>query len=422
MARLWYILHLLSINIKNKEQHFNMTRKTFDDPAKVYDFEKCEACGTCLSKCHYLKYSPERAKEEIRRLREGEPSAVLNKCIGCWSCDLYCPNDCRPYSLIRSRWQARYEKYGLPEKARYLMPHEFPNFRSVVRYTPEETAFIEKIKNPPDSDTVLYTGCNTLVIADALRSKIFDGLPAFGSLDYCCGEMYYRMGVFDTARQAAEKLKKVFSGLKGRKVVFVCAACMDMVTNIYPNEFGIDLGVEGQFITNWLEEQIDSGKLKVTNPLNKKVTIQDSCHAKMLGREMYDSPRRLLAKLGAEVVEMEATQTESHCCGIAGGCARYSIVDLAKAGLGRLAETRGPRPDMTAAYCHGCLISLAIMRQFERWTPPLYPLIQLVQLATGENPQLGLTHSRAKRVMFGIARHAGPKMVSPKRFFLKPIE
>ncbi|MFA6449933.1 MAG: (Fe-S)-binding protein [bacterium] len=399
-----------------------MAEKKYDDPTQVYDAEKCEECGTCLSKCHYLKYTPERAKEEIRRLRAGERSEVMNRCIGCWSCDLYCPNGCRPYSLIRSRWMERYEKYGVPEKARYLMPHEFPNFRSEMRYTPEESALIEKIKTPPDSDTVLYTGCNTLVIADVLRSGIFDGLPAFGSLEYCCGEMYYRMGIFDTGRQAGEKLKKVFSKLKGRKVVFICAACMNMVMNIYPREYGIDFGVEGQFITNWLEDRIDSGKLKITNPLNKKVTIQDSCHAKMMDSEMYDSPRRLLKKIGAEVVEMKNTTTESHCCGIAGGCARYSIVDLARAGLGRLNDTRAPQPDMTAAYCHGCLISLAIMRQFERWTPPLYPLVQMVQLAAGEDPKLSLTASRAMQTLVGIARRSGPKMLSPKRFFMKPIE
>jgi len=398
-----------------------MSRTQWSDPTQVYDFERCEECGTCLSKCHYLKLTEERAKEEIKRLRAGQPSVALNRCIGCWSCDLYCPNGCRPYSLIRSRWHDRYEKYGLPEKARYLMPHEFPNFRSVIRYTPEEREFLGRIKTPPDADAVLYTGCNTLVIAKALMSGIFEGLPAFGSLEYCCGEMYYRMGIFESARQSALKLKKIFDGLKTRKVVFICAACMNMVMNIYPREFGVDFGVEGQFITDWLNERIDSGKIKITNPLNKKVTLQDSCHAKMIGERMYESPRKLIEKLGGEVVEMKATTTESHCCGIAGGCARYSIVDLARAGMGRLAETRGPRPNMTAAYCHGCLLSLAIMRQVERWTPPVYPLVQLVQLAAGENPPLGLTDSRARRVLLGIIGHAGPKLVSWKRFRLKEI-
>lgn len=392
------------------------------DPLKSYDYERCETCGTCLSRCDYMKLSVERAKEEMLLMRDGKPGMAAGRCVGCWSCDVNCPNNCRPYSLIRSIWAGRYVESGLPERARYLMPHEFPNFRSVIRYSPEEASFIESIKNPPDSEVVLYTGCNTLVIAAALQSEIFRGLPAFGSLEYCCGEMYYRMGLFESARQSALKLKEIFGRLKARKIVFACAACMNMIANIFPKEFGIDFGYECQFITNWLEERIENGELEIVSPIEKKVTVQDSCHSKIMGPEMHESPRRLLKAIGAEVVEMENTKDESHCCGIAAGCARYSIVDLAKAGLSRLAETRGPNPDWTTAYCHGCLLSLSIMRQFEFWAPPVYPLIQLVQLAAGGTPPLGLSASRARQVLFGIMRHAGPKLLSRKRFFVCEIE
>ncbi len=396
-----------------------MPEETKINPADFYKFEECKVCGTCLSKCHYMGFDESRAKEEMGRIRDGLPSKVLSKCVGCWSCDLYCPNGCRPYSLIRTRWRDRYDKDGLPERARYLMPHEFPNFRSGINYPDGEREFVESLKTLPDGDTVMYTGCNTLVIAKTLQSPIFDGLPMFGSLDYCCGEMYYRMGVFDAARQSAENLKKVFSGLKVKKIVFACAACMDMVTNIYPNEFGVDFGIEGQFITEWIEERIDSGKIEIKNPLNKKVTVQDSCHLKMLGSGLYDSPRRLLSKIGAEVVEIENTKEDSNCCGIAAGCSKFSIVDLTVTGMKRLAEANRTGADIATAYCHGCLLSLAIMKQFEVWAPPVYPLIQLVQLAAGENPPMGLTASRARRVLLGIMTHSGPKLASRKRFRLK---
>jgi Fe-S oxidoreductase len=396
-----------------------MSGETEKNPAGVYDADNCKVCGTCLSRCNYLRYGESRAKEEIRRLRAGLPSPVLTRCAGCWSCDLYCPNGCRPYSLIRSRWNERYNESGLPERARYLMPHEFPNFRSIIKYPADELAFVESLKTLPGGDTALYTGCNTLVIARALQSRIFDGLPMFGSLDYCCGEMYYRMGAFDAARQSALKLKRIFAELEPKKIVFTCAACMNMITNIYPKEFGIDFGVEGRFVTDWLEERIDSGKIEIKNPLKKKAAVQDSCHSKMMGREMHDSPRRLLAKLGAEIVEMKNTKDESNCCGIASGCAKYSIVDMTMTGMKRLADAGRTGADMTAAYCHGCLLSLGIMRQFEFWAPPLYPLIQLVQLAAGEEPPLELTSSRARQALIGILLHAGPKLASRKRFRLE---
>jgi len=301
------------------------------------------------------------------------------------------------------------------------MPTQFPNFRSIVKHEPEEARFLEEIKEPPEGETVLYTGCNTLVIAKTLQSGILDGLPIFGSFDACCGEMYYRMGAFESARESGLKMKRIFSGLKAKKIVFACAAGMNMLTNVYPQEFGIDFEFESQLLTQWLEEKIDSGQIEIKNPLNRKVTVQDSCHAKVMDPDIHESPRRLLEKIGVEVVEMEKTKEDSMCCGVAAGCSRYSIVDLTRTGFIRVAGTRVPGPDITVSYCNGCLLTMAIMRQFMMWAPPVLPLIQLVQLAAGEEVDLGLTARRARQVLFGIAKHSLPKYLSRRRFQIDPI-
>jgi Fe-S oxidoreductase len=63
---------------------------------------------------------------------------------------------------------------------------------------------------------------------------------------------------------------------------------------------------------------IESGKLKVTNPLKRRVTFHDPCH---LGRfnKGYDAPRALLELLGCELVEMGRCKSNSFCCGAGGG-------------------------------------------------------------------------------------------------------
>ena len=68
-----------------------------------------------------------------------------------------------------------------------------------------------------------------------------------------------------------------------------------------------------------LYERIASGDLTVEKPLGITATIQESCHAKFLGDEFMDIPRKLLEKIGVRVVEMEKSRDRMLCCGIGGG-------------------------------------------------------------------------------------------------------
>lgn len=69
--------------------------------------------------------------------------------------------------------------------------------------------------------------------------------------------------------------------------------------------------------TELLAHLLDSGELPV-RPLNRRVTYHDPCYlARYNG--VTEAPRRILASLGCELVEMPRNRSNTFCCGAGGG-------------------------------------------------------------------------------------------------------
>lgn len=91
--------------------------------------------------------------------------------------------------------------------------------------------------------------------------------------------------------------------------------------NEYP-EFGAMAPVV--HYTEILCELLNSGALKVAQPLGLKVTYHDPCHLGRLNKG-YGAPRKLLELIGCELIEMPRSRDNSFCCGAGGG--RFWIPD-----------------------------------------------------------------------------------------------
>jgi len=387
-----------------------------------YDFfryEDCDLCGDCLSRCRYMRLGRAEAIEEMKRLRAGEPTRVVHrKCISCYACDAFCRNDCRPYELITRSWHERYRERGLPVRASYLMPASVPNFRTDMVGTMgswEQELLREWKSTPPEGELVLYPGCNALVMPHLLKGPYMDGVTVSGDFGLCCGEMYFRMGLFDVVERVAEKLTAHYRGREIGTMLFVCPAGLNMFRNVLPGQFGAELPFQTKFFGEYLLEKVEAGEIEIKRRLDRSVAVHDSCHGRILGKEITASARRLYELMGLQLHEMVRNPDEGLCCGMAAGCNRYRPDDMYFAAVKELRAAAKTGADELATYCTGCHLTLAMMRWLYPGRQPVRHLLEYLQDAMGEQPYHPAP-VRTLRMLGNVAAKAFPRLLSRKTY------
>jgi ferredoxin len=244
---------------------------------KPYLSDSCEQCGTCLTLCPVMRLEPAEAKREIANLREGRPSRVLKECTTCLDCDFFCPNGCNPGELIINRFGEVVRERGLPERARFFMPHSPVNFRTFVLdgMTPREKEIVESWRDMSPADEVCYPGCNMIATPLMTQTSALDGLDIRGGLEFCCGEMYWRMGMFDKLEEVARKTQAYFDELGASKVTILCSAGYYMFTEVLPH-FGADYKFEMVSYLEVLDRKLEAGELKIRGGLQPVQRLQST--------------------------------------------------------------------------------------------------------------------------------------------------
>ena len=384
---------------------------------RFFESDDCAACGACLTKCRYLAFPEAKARRARERLRAGEPvPEVLSRCVSCYACDAVCPRGLHPYEAILEFWNARYERVGLPERARFLMPGAAPNLRAylVERLPADERAQAAAWNRTPArmTGTVLYPGCNLITLPHLAQSRALDGIAIHGGLDLCCGEMYYRMGLFGEVDRIARTLTAFYAAHAIEEMLFVCPACYNMFAHVLPEQFGARFSFRTRFLTDLLLERLAGA---VPRPLGLRVAVHDSCHARVLGASFLARQRDLLRVLGVTPVETGDDLARGHCCGIAAGCARQSPVDIARVAGSALRAAGRAGVDEIAVYCGGCLLVLSMVRQVVPRAPRVRHVLEYVGRAI-DSPVPSRAAARARTAAWGVATHALPRLLSRGRF------
>jgi len=389
------------------------------------DVSRCELCGECLSRCPELSLTLGQAKKEKARINRGEISRRISKaCTSCFNCNAYCPNDARPCDAIVRCWHDDYKQNGLRERARYFMPLETINFRSYVteRLPEGEKKRLASWDDTSPCEEFIYPGCNVCTVPYLTETSLLPDIPIRGGLDWCCGETFFRMGYYDLAEAQGRRLQARFREMGAKEILMMCTAGTAFFSVIMPERLGIKFDAKFKPLVRYLWEKLESGQIEVQRMLNLRAAVQDSCYSKFLEPDYVDLPRRILERIGVEVVEVERSKEDMACCGIGAGFSmesNFNPVSLTASTLKRIREAKKTGADILCAYCAGCIQMIGAGSIVYPGALPVYHLLELVQMAAGERPAHKI-NQRARTMLLGTVLNQFPRLLRSSRFFPKP--
>lgn len=214
-------------------------------------------------------------------------------------------------------------------------------------------------------EVLFFVGC-TAAYDPNIRNMALDTARVLGkaNIDFgilgddegCCGSTLLRTGLLEPARKLAQKNIDMFEKASPSVIVTSCAGCYKTIRQDYPKVGKVNARVV--HITQFVNELIESGKLKLDKRVDGVVTFHDPCH---LGRHnlLYDEPRKILQAIpGLKLVEMERNRAEARCCG-AGGGVKTAFPDLAqKISLLRVEDAEKAGAEILTTSCPFCYQSL----------------------------------------------------------------
>ncbi|HLY36532.1 MAG TPA: (Fe-S)-binding protein [Candidatus Binatia bacterium] len=223
---------------------------------------------------------------------------------------------------------------------------------------------VPTVADKPDAEYLYYVGCaGAFDDRNKKTTQAFARILKKAGVDFAClahgepcnGETARRLGNEYLYQTMAQMCVETLNAQKTRKVIVNCPHCFNTIKNEFP-QFGGNYEVV--HAAELVQRLIAQGRLTVPAEFRKKTVYHDSCY---YGRfnEIYDEPREVLSKTGAEVKEMQRHREFGMCCGAGGGRMWIEEDPDKRVNLLRTDQALAPGPEVIAVSCPFCMTMLS---------------------------------------------------------------
>jgi Fe-S oxidoreductase len=255
-------------------------------------------------------------------------SPEIWECLTCLRCKEVCPANTSWVDFVRQARKEAKDKDVYFECKHGKMIQILQRMMSNPKLKQDRLAWAEGLKHAETGEYFYFTGClpyfdnmftyvsHTSIAQSTLKIMNHAGItPVLSNDERCCGYECLWNGDTETFNKLAKLNIETIVKSGAKKVVTSCAECFRTLKSDYAEE-GFELPFEVIHTTTFVKELLDSGKMKLTKPLEAPITYHDPCR---LGRYEgnYDEPREILKAIpGVQFQEMERIRAEALCCGV----------------------------------------------------------------------------------------------------------
>jgi len=288
-------------------------------------------------------------------------------CTTCSTCSLRCPAGVKNVELIMGIRNLLANQGEVPPTIRDALENTLLHGNPWGRFRDRRADWAKdlgvKILGQETSETLLFVGCapsydprvqkvSSILVKIFQEAKLDFGI--LGKKETCCGNEIRRMGEQTLFKKLAKDNTSLFKKLGIKRIITISPHCFNAFKNEYP-----DLNIPVQHYTQILAEYMDSGKIKMSKPLDILTTYQDPC---FLGKQnlIFDEPRRILSSIpGIQFIEMERSRERSFCCEGGGGRMwAEGGTEGTRNGEIRIKEAVGLGAKVIGTACPFCLLTL----------------------------------------------------------------
>ncbi len=177
-----------------------------------------------------------------------------------------------------------------------------------------------------------------------------------GNEEQCNGDPARRAGNEYLADMLIKMNVETLTNYQIKKVITTCPHCFNTLKNEYP-DFGLKIEVIHH--TDFLNQLINEGKLKLLNNDKDKLTYHDSCY---LGRfnQIYESPRNIIKTISnGNFTEVTRSKDRGFCCGAGGAQMFMEETQGKRINIERTEELLATEADKIVLNCPFCSIMIS---------------------------------------------------------------